>query len=130
GGTLDPRSGDVRAGPPGAAALLLRGGALVGREVGDHARHRRDGVRKIPTDEAFRLDTRRLTEAIAEDRAAGLRPFCVVATVGTTSTTSVDPVREIAEICRREGLWLHVDGAYGGAAGMIPEMRWIWEGVE
>lgn len=90
----------------------------------------REGVRKIPTDQAFRMESRALAEAIREDRAAGMRPFCVVATVGTTSTTSVDPLPEIGAICQAEDLWLHVDAAYGGAAGVLPEMRWIWDGVE
>ncbi len=69
-----------------------------------------------------------LEEAVAADRAAGLRPFCVVATVGTTSTTSIDPVAAIAEIAAREGIWLHVDAAYAGSAGIVPEYRWILDG--
>ncbi|MDQ7850624.1 MAG: pyridoxal-dependent decarboxylase [Armatimonadota bacterium] len=86
------------------------------------------GVRKIPTDPAFRLDAGALAQAIQEDRAAGWRPFCVVATVGTTSTTSVDPVPAIAETCAREGLWLHVDAAYAGMAAIVPEFRWVLDG--
>jgi aromatic-L-amino-acid decarboxylase len=76
------------------------------------------------------MDVGALAAAIEEDLAAGVRPICVVATVGTTSTTSIDPVPEIAAICRRHGLWLHVDGAYGGAAAVEPGMRWVLEGVE
>lgn len=90
----------------------------------------RAGVRRIPTDEQHRLDPAALEAAIAEDRAAGIRPLAVVATVGTTSTTAVDPVHAIADICEREGLWLHVDAAYGGAAAILPEMRWIFDGCE
>ncbi len=86
------------------------------------------GVRKIPVDVDFRLDPHALATAITEDRRQGWRPFCVVATVGTTSTTSVDPVPAIADICGREGLWLHVDGAYGGIAALVPEYRWVLEG--
>src|SRR5690606_40945339 len=56
--------------------------------------------------------------------------LCVVATVGTTSTTSVDPVPEIADLCREHGLWLHVDAAYGGAAAVVPEMRRVLAGCE
>jgi aromatic-L-amino-acid decarboxylase len=89
-----------------------------------------DNVRAIGTDAEYRMDPERLREAIAADLREGLRPFCVVATVGTTSTTSVDPVPAIADICERYGLWLHVDGAYGGVAGMLPDRRWVLEGVE
>ncbi len=88
------------------------------------------GVRKIATDEHFRMDARALAAAIEEDITGGLRPFCVVATVGTTSTTSIDPVPEIASLCREHGLWLHVDGAYGGAAALVPEMRHVLAGCE
>ncbi|UCC73221.1 MAG: aminotransferase class V-fold PLP-dependent enzyme [Gemmatimonadota bacterium] len=88
------------------------------------------GVRKIPTDAEFRMDASKLESAIAEDRAAGHRPFCVTATVGTTSTTSIDPVPEIAEICEREGIWLHVDAAYAGSAAIIPEYRHVLDGCE
>jgi len=90
----------------------------------------RAGVRKIPADAAFRMDVDALRRAVAEDRSAGWRPFCVAATVGTTSTTSVDPVPAIAEVCRREDLWLHVDGAYAGMAAVAPEFRWVLEGCE
>lgn len=89
-----------------------------------------EGVRKIETDSEFRMDPRSLARAIEEDRSNGWRPFCVVATVGTTSTTSIDPVPQIAEICQREGLWLHVDAAYGGSAAVVPEMKWILDGCE
>ena len=88
------------------------------------------GVRKIPTDTQFRMDTAALAAAIAEDRRAGWQPFCVVATVGTTSTTSVDPLPEIAALCQREGLWLHVDGAYAGMAAILPEMRHVLAGCD
>ena len=88
------------------------------------------GVRKIATDGEFRMDPAALERAIEDDLAAGVRPICVVATVGTTSTTSIDPVARIAEVCARHGVWLHVDAAYGGSAAVAPEMRWIMEGVE
>lgn len=90
----------------------------------------REGTRKIPTDAEFRMDLTALERAIGEDRAAGWRPFCVVACVGTTSTTSVDPVPAIADLCKRHGLWLHVDAAYGGAVGVVPEMRPLLAGCE
>jgi aromatic-L-amino-acid decarboxylase len=90
----------------------------------------REGTRRIPVDERFRMDPAALEAAVADDAAAGWKPFCVVATVGTTSTTSVDPVREIAEVAERHGLWLHVDAAYAGSAALAPEMRWILDGCE
>jgi aromatic-L-amino-acid decarboxylase len=89
-----------------------------------------DSLRKIPSDGEFRMRTDILSDAIAEDRAAGWRPIAVVATVGTTSSTSVDPVPAIAEICRRESLWLHVDAAYAGVAAMVPGYEWVLRGAE
>ncbi len=89
-----------------------------------------EGVRAIPTDEAFRMDVGALAQAIEEDRAAGWRPFCIVATVGTTSTTSIDPLPAIAALCREHRLWLHVDGAYGGMAAIVPELRHVLAGAE
>ncbi|HEX9134332.1 MAG TPA: pyridoxal-dependent decarboxylase [Ktedonobacteraceae bacterium] len=89
-----------------------------------------EGLRKIGVDGEFRMDVRQLEQAIREDIAHGWLPFAVVATVGTTSTTSVDPVPEIADICERYGLWLHVDGAYGGSAAVDPAMRWALVGCE
>ena len=83
----------------------------------------RSGLHRIAVDASYRMDPQALAAAIAEDRRAGLQPFCVVATLGTTSSTSVDPVAEIATICEREKLWLHVDAAYAGAAAILPEMR-------
>ena len=85
-------------------------------------------IRKIPVDDQFCMRTADLEAAIAEDRKKGIRPFCVVATVGTTSCTSIDPVPVIADICECENLWLHVDAAYGGSAAIIPEMRHILDG--
>jgi aromatic-L-amino-acid decarboxylase len=69
-----------------------------------------------------------LARAIAEDRAAGWIPLAVVATVGTTSSTSVDPVEAIAAICEQEHVWLHVDAAYAGVAAMVPGYEWILRG--
>ncbi|MFY9557411.1 MAG: pyridoxal-dependent decarboxylase [Blastocatellia bacterium] len=88
------------------------------------------GLRKIATDSEYRMDARQLERAVKADRADGWRPFCVVATTGTTSTTSIDPVPQIAGICEREGLWLHVDAAYGGSAAVVPELRWVLEGSD
>ena len=87
-------------------------------------------LRKIPTDDEFRMNPEALASAIAEDRREGFLPFCVVATVGTTSTSSIDPVPAIADICERENLWLHVDTAYAGSAAIVPELRYAIEGCE
>ena len=88
------------------------------------------GLRKIAVDSEFRMDVTALEQAIQEDIANGWRPFAVVATVGTTSTTSIDPVPQIADVCERYGLWLHVDAAYGGSAAIDPAMRWVLGGCE
>lgn len=88
----------------------------------------RAGVRAIPTDERFQMRPAALASAVAEDRAAGHMPLAVVATIGTTSSTSVDPVSAIADIAAREDLWLHVDAAYGGCAAIVPELRGLFEG--
>lgn len=90
----------------------------------------RQNVRNIPVDEEFRMRPDVLLEAIEQDRKAGKKPFCIVATVGTTSTTSVDPVEQIADIAERNGLWLHIDAAYAGAAAILPEFRHILAGAE
>ena len=89
-----------------------------------------EGLRTIPVDDEYRMQTAELARAIAEDRAAGFTPFAVTATVGTTSTTSIDPVPAIADVCAREGLWLHVDTAYAGSAAVVPELRWVLAGCE
>jgi aromatic-L-amino-acid decarboxylase len=87
-------------------------------------------LRKVPADAAFRMDPVALEALIAEDRARGRLPIAVVATAGTTSTTSVDPLQAIAAICRREAIWLHVDAAYGGGAAICPEFRPLFDGME
>ena len=88
------------------------------------------GLRKIPTDAEHRMEVAALEAVIAADRAAGKRPIAVVATAGTTAVASIDPLPEIAALCRREGLWLHVDAAYAGAAASLPEKRPLFAGWE
>jgi aromatic-L-amino-acid decarboxylase len=85
---------------------------------------------KIPADEQFRLRPDALAAAIAADVAAGHHPMAVVPCVGTTSTTSIDPVREVVRIARAHGCWVHVDAAYGGVAAIVPELRYIMDGVD
>ena len=87
-----------------------------------------ESLRKIPSDSDFRMRVDALASAIAEDRSDGWLPLAVVATVGTTSSTSIDPVPQIAEVCRRESIWLHVDAAYAGVAAMVPGHEWILDG--
>jgi glutamate/tyrosine decarboxylase-like PLP-dependent enzyme len=91
---------------------------------------RREQVRKLACDAHFRLDLAALAAAVAADRTAGLRPFCVVANAGTTNTGAVDPLPALADFCRAEGLWLHVDGAYGGAVVLTARGRSLLAGIE
>ena len=88
------------------------------------------GVVKIAADDAFRMRVDALEEAIARDRAAGALPCAIVATAGTTSTAAVDPVRALGEIAQRENCWFHVDAAYAGSATIVPEYRFLWDGIE
>ncbi len=90
----------------------------------------REACRKIATDEKYAMRPHDLAEAIRQDREDGLLPLGATATIGTTSSTAVDPVPEIADIAEREGLWLHVDAAYAGPCSMLPELRHHFAGVE
>ncbi len=90
-------------------------------------------LRRVAVDSGHRMRPEALREAVAVDRRAGLRPCCVVATLGSTSCTSIDPVAPIARLCEAEGLWLHVDAAHGGALALLPERREDftgWEGAD
>ena len=84
----------------------------------------------VEVDDAYALDPRDLEHKIETDRAQGLRPCCIVATVGTTSSTAIDPVRAIVEIAQRHGLWIHIDAALAGSAAILPGKRWILDGAE
>jgi glutamate/tyrosine decarboxylase-like PLP-dependent enzyme len=90
----------------------------------------RDQLRRIDTDPEHAMDVDRLARAVAEDLAAGRKPCAVVATTGSTGTTALDPVRGIADVASRHGLWLHVDAALGGSAMILPRCRWMWDGIE
>ncbi len=90
----------------------------------------RDHIRLVAHDEKYALRADALDAAIRADLAAGKRPCAVVATTGTTTTTAVDPVGAIADIARAHGLWLHVDAAMAGSAMILPECRWMWDGIE
>ena len=89
-----------------------------------------DNLVHVPTDAAFAMRADALARLVAEDRARGMLPIAVMATVGTTSTASVDPIPQLVEICRREGMWLHVDASYGGTAAIVPELRHVLDGFE
>ncbi|HUO68986.1 MAG TPA: pyridoxal-dependent decarboxylase [Gammaproteobacteria bacterium] len=90
----------------------------------------RENVVRVPVDKRFAMDPGALDRVLSEDRARGMRPMCVAATVGTTSTTACDPVPAIADVTQRHGVWLHVDAAYAGPAAIVPEFRWLIEGCE
>ena len=89
-----------------------------------------DAIRRVPMDADYRMDPDALSQMVAEDRTAGLRPFCVVATAGTTACTSVDPLALVADVAEHEGLWLHVDAAHGGPLAVLPEARPLFVGWE
>ncbi len=89
-----------------------------------------ENVQRVSTDAEFRLDATALRKMIAQDRHENFRPLAVITTVGTTSTASVDPIPEIAKICREDKMWLHIDGAYGGGLAMLPEYEWMTAGWE
>ena len=83
---------------------------------------------RVASDSDFRMDVSALREAVTRDLAEKVKPLAVIATVGTTSTASVDPIPEIAKICRENNIWLHIDGAYGGGFALLPEFRGLTEG--
>jgi aromatic-L-amino-acid decarboxylase len=90
----------------------------------------RENVRHIANDENFALRPDELEQAIRADIATGRKPCAIVATTGTTATTALDPVAAMARIAQAHGLWLHVDAAMAGSAMILPECRWMWDGVE
>ena len=89
-----------------------------------------DQLHEIGSDDAFRFDVAALRQAVAADRAAGRRPFCVIATPGSTNTGAVDPLDDLAACCRDEGMWLHADGAYGAAAALSRRGRSLLAGID
>ncbi|MDP9203457.1 MAG: pyridoxal-dependent decarboxylase [Gemmatimonadota bacterium] len=89
-----------------------------------------NSLKRISTDDRFRMDAKELAAVVERDGSAGAVPLAVVATVGTTSTTAIDPVPAIGEICAKHRMWLHVDASYGGSAAILPEMRHVLDGCE
>jgi aromatic-L-amino-acid decarboxylase len=90
----------------------------------------KENLRYIPTDDKFAMIPEKLEEAILGDKNKGFQPACVVATVGTTSSTAVDPLAAVGKICRRHDVWFHVDAAFSGTAAILPEKKWMLEGVD
>ncbi|SEE55292.1 pyridoxal phosphate-dependent decarboxylase family protein [Tenacibaculum sp. MAR_2010_89] len=91
---------------------------------------KKEQIRILPTDLEFRISINKLKNAIAKDRLEGLQPFCYIASAGTTNTGTVDPLNDIADICEEEDLWMHVDGAYGGAAILAEKGAKALRGIE
>lgn len=87
-----------------------------------------ENVRRVPSDSEFRMDVSALRQMIAQDRQENFQPMAVVATVGTTSTASVDPVKKIVDLCREHKMWVHIDAAYGGGLALLPEHKWVTDG--
>jgi aromatic-L-amino-acid decarboxylase len=90
----------------------------------------REHLRAVPVDDAFALRPDALERAIVADQDAGITPVMAVATVGSTSSAAIDPVPAIGQVCRRHGVWLHVDAALAGSAAVCPELRWLHQGLE
>lgn len=125
----DVRNRGVAAGPP-LGLYLSTETHVVSDRAADMLGIGWANVRHVSVDEGFRMRVEELEAQIARDREAGLRPFAVVGTAGTTSTGSVDPLPAIADVCEREGLWFHVDAAYGGPAMLAPDLRPLLSGIE
>lgn len=91
---------------------------------------RKEQIRIIPTDAEFKIALNKLKNAIAKDKLEGLQPFCFIASAGTTNTGTVDPLTELAAICKKDNIWLHVDAAYGGAAILAKNGKQLLKGIE
>jgi aromatic-L-amino-acid/L-tryptophan decarboxylase len=130
GASWDIRNRGVAGGPP----LVLYASQevhVVNDRAADMLGLGADAVRKIPVDEGYRMRVDALREAIGRDRTDGLRrPFAVVGTAGTVATGAVDPLAEIADVCAEEGLWMHVDAAYGGPALLAEDLKPLFDGIE
>ncbi|MDQ6830719.1 MAG: pyridoxal-dependent decarboxylase [Gemmatimonadota bacterium] len=119
----------TRAGPP----LTIYASAQVhdvNTRAADMLGLGRDAVRLIPCDEHLRMRPEALASAVARDARNGQQPIAVIATAGTVSTGAIDPIDAIADICAEHGLWLHVDGAYGGVAALTDQFRPLFRGID
>ena len=125
------REGGMRA--PDARTLRVYGSAETHtwiQKAADLAGLGTESIRWIPVDGQQRMDVAALRRTIAEDRAAGDVPMCVIATAGSVSTGAVDPIDELADVCEAEDIWLHIDGAYGGFAAAVPSQAARFRGLE
>jgi glutamate/tyrosine decarboxylase-like PLP-dependent enzyme len=129
GAGWDVRAQGMTAGPP-LAMYMSTETHVVSTRAADMLGIGSNAVRKIPVDERFRVRLDLLREAIARDRADGLRPFAVVGSAGTVATGAVDPLDGLAQLCRDEGIWFHVDAAYGGPAAFTDDLRPLFAGIE
>ncbi len=125
----DVRTRGVAAGPPLAVYLSTETHVVSDRAI-DMLGLGLDALRRIPVDDGYRMRVDLLREAIRRDVADGRRPVAVVATAGTVATGAIDPLPEIADVCAEEGVWLHVDGAYGGPAVLADDLRPLFAGIE
>ncbi len=105
-----------------AHSSIIKGAKIAGYGL--------ENVRLITTDENFAMDTEKLEEIILKDEKAGKKPAFVCATLGTTSSASIDKLEKIGKICKKHRIWLHVDAAYAGTAAILPEKKWIMKGIE
>jgi aromatic-L-amino-acid/L-tryptophan decarboxylase len=124
----DVRKEGVSAGPP-LAMYMSEETHVVSSRGADVLGLGTDAVRKIPVDDGYRIRIDLLREAVRRDRDAGVRPFAVVASAGTVATGAVDPLDGVAEVCADEGLWFHIDGAYGGPAAFTDDLRPLFAGI-
>ena len=125
----DVRRQGVAAGPP-LAIYLSEETHVVSARAADMLGLGSDAVRRIPVHSDYRIDVDALRAAVSRDRDAGMVPVAVVASAGTVATGAVDPLGEIADVCEREGLWFHVDAAYGGPAAFTDDLRPLFGGIE
>jgi glutamate/tyrosine decarboxylase-like PLP-dependent enzyme len=125
----DVRQDGVAAGPP-LVLYLSEETHVVSVRAADMLGLGRSSVRRIPVDDAYRIRVDLLRRAIQADREAGKRPFAVSVSAGTVATGAVDPLREVADVCAQEDVWMHVDGAYGGPAAFAEDLRPLFDGIE
>jgi aromatic-L-amino-acid decarboxylase len=129
GAGWDVRTEGMTAGPP-LAMYMSTETHVVSTRAADMLGLGSNAVRQVPVDEGFRVRLDLLREAIARDRADGVRPFAVVGSAGTVATGAIDPLDELAQLCRDEGIWFHVDAAYGGPAAFTDDLRPLFAGIE